>query len=416
MSRITQVLNRRVRPFVLNAVRSVNGLPVPSDSVDVRAYESGSQACSIIESEPLGRELFPARALSGDPTLVEKTLDLIPDLAVQKKYVQALLNGKQVDSRDFVCVLEQGRVAHTGGLVITPDNRVLEGVSCINFGTDLPTNPLLLRYLPRPSRSSRPAVFLTCSMPYNYYHWVMEALPRLGVYASAGLDADYVYAPTQKRFQRESLRLLGFSASKISRATRNAHVLFDQLAVSAPQSHCNSRTIDFLYNSFASHYSVSQPKELRVFISRRKRGKREITNDDKVYRVLQPLGFKRYDLETMSVSEQIALFYDAECVIAPHGAGLVNIAFCRQRTKVVEINTPYRAASHVFHDIAHYRGLKYHLHLARPDRTKFFSFDPESGVGDSDMTVDPAAFAEIVQTFLKAPSAADQSSDFNDFL
>ena len=118
----------------------------------------------------------------------------------------------------------------------------------------------------------------------------------------------------------------------------------------------------------------------------------------------------------MSVSEQIALFYDAECVIAPHGAGLVNIAFCRQGTKVVEINTPYRAATHCFYDIAHYRGLKYHLHLARPDRTKFFSFDPESGFGDSDMTVDPAAFAEIVQTFLKAPSAADQSSDFNHFL
>jgi len=416
MSRITQVLNRRVRPFLLNSVRSLNGLPVPSDSVDVRAYESGSHACTIIEAEPLGRELFPARALSGDPTLVEKTLDLIPDLAVQKKYVQDLLNGKQVDSRDFVCVLEQGRVAHTGGLVITSDNRVLEGVSCINFGTDLPTNPLLLRYLPRPSRSSRPAVFLTCSMPYNYYHWVMEALPRLGVYASAGLDADYVYAPTQKRFQRESLRLLGFSASKISRATRNAHVLFDQLAVSAPQSHCNSRTIDFLYNSFASHYSVSQPKELRVFISRRKRGKRKITNDDEVYRVLQTLGFKRYDLETMSVSEQIALFYDAECVIAPHGAGLVNIAFCRQGTKVVEINTPYRAATHCFYDIAHYRGLKYHLHLARPDRTKFFSFDPDSGFGVSDMIVDPTAFTEIVQTFLKVPSAADQSSDFNHFL
>ena len=141
MSRITQVLNRRVRPFLLNSIRSLNGLPVPSDSVDVRAYESGSHACTIIEAEPLGRELFPARALSGDPTLVEKTLDLIPDLAVQKKYVQDLLNGKQVDSRDFVCVLEQGRVAHTGGLVITPDNRVLEGVSCINFGTDLPTNP-----------------------------------------------------------------------------------------------------------------------------------------------------------------------------------------------------------------------------------------------------------------------------------
>ena len=52
MSRITQVLNRHLRPFVLNTVRSLNGLPVPSDSVDVMAYKSDSQACHVIEAEP----------------------------------------------------------------------------------------------------------------------------------------------------------------------------------------------------------------------------------------------------------------------------------------------------------------------------------------------------------------------------
>lgn len=424
MSRITQVLNRRLRPFVLNTFRSLNGMPVPSGSVDVMTWESDSQACHIIEPEPLGKELISPRALSGDPILVEKTLEMIPDLAVQKQYVQELVGEKQINPKEFVCVLEQGRVAHASGLVMTPDNRVLEDVSCIKFDSDLPTNPLLLRYLPRPARVSSSAVFLTCLMPYNYYHWVLEALPRLAIYASAGIAADCVYAPVQKRFQQESLRLLGFPASRIFRATRNAHVLFDRLAISYSKpacnsrtigSFCNSRTIDFLYHSFASHQGISQPKELRVFISRRKRGKREITNDDAVFEVLQPLGFKRYDLETMSVSEQVKLFYNAECVVGPHGAGLVNIAFCRQGTKVIEINTPYRVST-CFSDIAHYRGLNYQLHLATPDSKKFFNFDPKRGVGDSDMTVESAAFAEIVQIFLKTPLAADQSSEFKQFL
>ena len=390
-------------------------MPVPSGSVDVMAYGSDSQACRVIEAESLGRESIPTRALSGDPILVEKTLDMISNLAAQKNYVHELVGAKEVDPRGFVCVLDQGRVAHTGGLVMTPDNRVLEEVSCIKFNTDLPTNPLLLRYLPRPARVSRSAVFLTCLMPYNYYHWVLEALPRLAIYASAGIAADCIYAPVQKRFQQESLRLLGFPASRIIRATRNSHVLFDRLAISYSKPSCNSRTIDFLYHSFASHHGISQPKELRVFISRRKRGKREITNDDAVFEVLQTLGFKRYDLETMSVSEQIKLFYNAECVVGPHGAGLVNIAFCRQGTKVIEINTPYRATT-CFSDIAHYRGLKYQLHLATPDRKDFFNFDPKLGVGDSDMTVELAAFAEIVQIFLKTPLAADQSCEFKQFL
>ena len=90
MSRITQVLNRHLRPFVLNTFRSLNGLPVPSGSVDVMAYESDSQACRVIEADPLGRESIPARALSGDPVLIEKTLEMIPDLAVQKNMFRNL--------------------------------------------------------------------------------------------------------------------------------------------------------------------------------------------------------------------------------------------------------------------------------------------------------------------------------------
>jgi hypothetical protein len=134
-------------------------MPVPSGSVDVMTWESDSQACHIIEPEPLGKELISPRALSGDPILVEKTLEMIPDLAVQKQYVQELVGEKQINPKEFVCVLEQGRVAHASGLVMTPDNRLLEDVSCIKFDSDLPTNPLLLRYLPRPARVSSSAVF-----------------------------------------------------------------------------------------------------------------------------------------------------------------------------------------------------------------------------------------------------------------
>ncbi len=85
-------------------------MPVPSGSVDVMTCESDSQACHIIEPEPLGKELISPRALSGDPILVEKTLEMIPDLAVQKQYVQELVGEKQINPKEFVCVLEQGRV------------------------------------------------------------------------------------------------------------------------------------------------------------------------------------------------------------------------------------------------------------------------------------------------------------------
>ena len=45
-------------------------------------------------------------------------------------------------------------------------------------------------------------------------------------------------------------------------------------------------------------------------------------------------------LEDYSVTEQAQLFNRALEIVSPHGAGLTNLAFCEQGTKVVELFTP----------------------------------------------------------------------------
>ena len=42
----------------------------------------------------------------------------------------------------------------------------------------------------------------------------------------------------------------------------------------------------------------------------------------------------------MSVAEQVELFVYADVVVAPHGAGLTNLLFCREGTRIVEIFPP----------------------------------------------------------------------------
>jgi capsular polysaccharide biosynthesis protein len=51
-------------------------------------------------------------------------------------------------------------------------------------------------------------------------------------------------------------------------------------------------------------------------------------------------GFAEVFTEEMSFPEQAALFASVNAVVAPHGAGLTNLVFCRSRTKVVEIFSP----------------------------------------------------------------------------
>jgi hypothetical protein len=411
MSRLTRPWKRHLRPLILNTLRRFRGSRAPHDSITIADYAATSQACHRIELPTLKTESIPARAMSGDPAAVEATMAMIPDPLVRERYVKELFGAKLVGSDDSVCMLNEGRVAHDGGLVITSENNVLCGVSCIDFDTALPTNPLHLRYLPRPSHVAGSVTVVTCSMPYNYYHWMIEAVPRLGMYAEAGVGIDRVYAPTRRRFQRDTLRLLGLSDSKIIRGSQNAHIVSDQLVASSWNPISTRRTVGFLHTRLTAPLDADDQPRLRVFISRRKRGKRVVTNDAEVFGKLQPLGFKRYELETMSVGDQIELFYNADCVIGPHGAGLANIAFCREGTKVIEINTPYRTST-CFYDIAHYRGLRYQLHIAQPDHKGFFNFDPTNGLGDSNMTVEPGAFAALVRSFLAEPSAADSSADF----
>ena len=45
-------------------------------------------------------------------------------------------------------------------------------------------------------------------------------------------------------------------------------------------------------------------------------------------------------LEEMTLLEQIATFANAKTIVAPHGSGLTNLAFCSPNTKVVELFSP----------------------------------------------------------------------------
>lgn len=82
-------------------------------------------------------------------------------------------------------------------------------------------------------------------------------------------------------------------------------------------------------------------KRRKIFISRRnyarRWGKRHILNEEDLFSGLQKLGFRRYFPETMSIAEQIDLFYDARTVVGAHGSGLTNILYSDE-IDVLEIN------------------------------------------------------------------------------
>jgi len=96
--------------------------------------------------------------------------------------------------------------------------------------------------------------------------------------------------------------------------------------------------ITFLQNKFLpliqnKPYDFSK----KIFISREKAYTRKIINEDEIFNIFKNLGFKKYILEDMSFLEQIALFNQADTVVAAHGSSLINLLFCKPNTAIIEI-------------------------------------------------------------------------------
>ena len=103
-------------------------------------------------------------------------------------------------------------------------------------------------------------------------------------------------------------------------------------------------------------------------------------------------GFEAVEMERLDLDAQIALMAEAEAVVAPHGAGLANMLFCRAGAKVLEIADPAYPNPN-FYAMAAGLGLDYGLLAAR-------------GVGaghplDRDLAVDARALRAAVEEMLR---------------
>lgn len=178
----------------------------------------------------------------------------------------------------------------------------------------------------------------------NYYHWMVEVLPKLALLKESGVAYDYMYLPLYNSFMKETVRLLGIDTSKILKSLdENSYIQADELIIpSAPSAfgYTSEFVINFLRNTFIplAQASVDVNKfGKRIFISRRKAIIRKIKNEKDVFALFKQHGFVEYVLEDLSVLEQVMLFYHAEIIVGEHGAGLTNIIFAQPGTKVIEI-------------------------------------------------------------------------------
>ena len=204
-----------------------------------------------------------------------------------------------------------------------------------------------------------------------YYHWMFDTLPRIAILKQSLEEQNqtldnidfFVVNNFEKEFQKETLIALDIPLEKVIASDRAPHIQAQQLIVPSFAGHLDwvpPRSLKFLRSSFMpansasvendsgasdfiDHSEISQPpriKNKRLYITRKKAKYRYLFNEADVVKMLAQFGFVSVALETLSVAEQIELFSEAEVIVAPHGSGLTNLAFCRPETTVIEFFSP----------------------------------------------------------------------------
>lgn len=199
----------------------------------------------------------------------------------------------------------------------------------------------------RPRRLEGLSLNLSASQAHeNYFHWMTDALPKLALAYAAGFslsDFDhFIVNSSSQHFQAESLLLLGIPADKIVALDEEPHLQCDRALVTTAtcaSGNVSPWIIDFLRAQFLTHAApIVTPK--KIFIARKHAVRRRLLNEQDVAALLQDQGFETVYPETMNFRQQLALFAGAEEIVAAHGAGLTNIAFCPPGTRVLELFPP----------------------------------------------------------------------------
>ncbi len=276
----------------------------------------------------------------------------------------------------FLLKLPMGRSVFQG-FVVNQENVLLGEVSKMisrsDFVDDYEKHPVLHTKLPPiESIKGRVAVLSISFAGTNYYHWLLDLLPRLALIEKGGESLDsidyFLVNDRASRFQRESLEHLGIPKQKIMESHWHPHIQATELIVPSfpcDTGHFSRWQVDWLQEKFRSE-NAAKPFR-RLYLNRRKVSYRKVENESDIENLLYQYGFESIDPADYSIQEQVRLFSEAEILIAPHGAALANIVFCQPGTKVVELIHP-KAVNLMFWTLSETIGLDYHYFLAEGDR------------------------------------------------
>lgn len=287
---------------------------------------------SIGEAEPVAEFSFVCHSNG------QREVRTLPDQLTPQAFVARIAGGTSYGRQ--CCVIGPGRTAirETGfyldGSVKTskvPVSRLSPRYWRKRWGGDVTSR----WWMPAAQRVAGRVAVLNARYCHNFFHWMIEILPRLAVLDRAGLAADYYLVDCLRPYQGQALAALGIRPEQMIQPHCLLTLVADEVVLpSFPSPSCLRTHADRLLSALSADGPVAQTR--RIYITRRATGTRMLHDEMAVERLLKSRGFETHAMECYPLAKQARLIREAEIVVGTHGAGLSNLIFARPGTQVIE--------------------------------------------------------------------------------
>ena len=236
---------------------------------------------------------------------------------------------------------------------------------------------------------------------FNFYHWVLESLPRLFL-AKEHLKTSALLLPqayAKFSFVTDTLKILAPRAEVIYHSDQNYKA--SKVYLPALRPFCHQYNVELLHN-FSQHMlqqmGLTDVKPQRkIMLVRTKANARRIQNSSVIETIATANGFEVVDMEDYSFAEQVRLMRSASHVVAQHGAGLTHILFMHPNARVLELHKALTNASdhvsQVYVSLASAMNVDYYYMFCQPT-------DPNADFFKADIKVDVLQFEQELRNFI----------------
>lgn len=203
---------------------------------------------------------------------------------------------------------------------------------------------------------------------FNYYHWLIETLPRLIMLRKLYPDATIILPFSATPYMVQTVELLGYN--KTFKIPENTTVKIPQLAFVEKAGtflHQDNQLLREVASSIISQVvpAVTKPQR-RVYASRSRANCRKVANEPELLNLLYEYNFELIYFEDFNFTEQVEIMRNVDIIVGLHGANLTNILFMQEGTILIELMN-LLSPNLVYFQLASYLQLGYYIIPCMPD-------------------------------------------------